>query len=224
MNLHNELAEKFVLASILSPLDDSKKVYEKIKNLVKPEDFYLLKNRLIFQAISDLYDKNENINLVSVCQRLLDKKELDKVEESYLKELAELLPTTNQVTYYAKVIRELSIVRKIVSLLNDAILKIQISEIEEIKEYLKDFINDLKSLVECLENENKDYKKTEFDKIFDKIEIFFAKALNNPSTNFEKFVNSIFQSLENKKKYTKRKEIKKSWQNLKMCYNKDKWN
>ncbi len=210
MNFYNELAEKFVLASILSPLDDSKKVYEKIKNLVKPEDFYLLKNRLIFQAISDLYDKNENINLVSVYQRLLDKKELDKVEESYLKELAELLPTTGQVIHYAKVVRELSIVRKIVSLLNDAILKIQISEIEEIKEYLKDFINDLKNLVECLENENKDYKKTEFDKIFDKIEIFFAKALNNPSTNFEKFVNSIFQSLENKKKYTKRKEIKKS--------------
>jgi len=210
MNLYNELAEKFVLASILSPLDDSKKVYEKIKNLVKPEDFYLLKNRLIFQAISDLYDKNENINLVSVYQRLLDKKELDKVEESYLKELAELLPTTGQVIHYAKVVRELSIVRKIVSLLNDAILKIQISEIEEIKEYLKDFINDLKNLVECLENENKDYRKTEFDKIFDKIEIFFAKALNNPSTNFEKFVNSIFQNLENKKKYTKRKEIKKS--------------
>jgi len=224
MNLYNELAEKFVLASILSPLDDSKKVYEKIKNLIKPEDFYLLKNRLIFQAISDLYDKNENINLVSVYQKLLDKKELDKVEESYLKELAELLPTTGQVIHYAKVVRELSIVRKIVSLLNDAILKIQISEIEEIKEYLKDFINDLKNLVECLENEDKDYRKTEFDKIFDKIEIFFAKALNNPSTNFEKFVNSIFQSLENKKKYTKRKEIKKSWQNLKMCYNKDKWN
>jgi len=210
MNLYNELAEKFVLASILSPLDDSKKVYEKIKNLIKPEDFYLLKNRLIFQAISDLYDKNENINLVSVYQKLLDKKELDKVEESYLKELAELLPTTGQVIHYAKVVRELSIVRKIVSLLNDAILKIQISEIEEIKEYLKDFINDLKNLVECLENEDKDYRKTEFDKIFDKIEIFFAKALNNPSTNFEKFVNSIFQSLENKKKYTKRKEIKKS--------------
>ena len=131
MNLHNELAEKFVLASILSPLDDSKKVYEKIKNLIKPEDFYLLKNRLIFQVISDLYDKNENINLVLVYQRLLDKKELDKVEESYLKELAELLPTTGQVIHYAKVVRELSIVRKIVSLLNDAILKIQISEIEE---------------------------------------------------------------------------------------------
>ena len=210
MNLHNEFAEKFVLASILNFLDDSKKVYEKIKDIVKPEDFYFLKNRLVFQAIADLYNKNENINIVSVCQKLLEKKEIGKVEEAYLKELAELLPTTNQVVYYAKIVKELSIIRKIVNLLNDAILKIQISEIEEIKEYLKKLINDLKNFVECLEDRKKDYKETEFDKIFDKIEIFFAKALTNPETNFEKFVNYFFGSLERKSKYTKKKEIKKS--------------
>lgn len=210
MNLHNEFAEKFVLASILNFLDDSKKVYEKIKDIVKPEDFYFLKNRLVFQAIADLYNKNENINIVSVCQKLLEKKEIGKVEEAYLKELAELLPTTNQVVYYAKIVKELSIIRKIVNLLNDAILKIQISEIEEIKEYLKKLINDLENLVECLEDRKKDYKETEFDKIFDKIEIFFAKALTNPETNFEKFVNYFFENLERKSKYTKKKEIKKS--------------
>ena len=210
MNLHNEFAEKFVLASILNFLDDSKKVYEKIKDIVKPEDFYFLKNRLVFQAIADLYNKNENINIVSVYQKLLEKKEIGKVEEAYLKELAELLPTTNQVVYYAKIVKELSIIRKIVNLLNDAILKIQISEIEEIKEYLKKLINDLKNLVECLEDRKKDYKETEFDKIFDKIEIFFAKALTNPETNFEKFVNYFFGNLERKSKYTKKKEIKKS--------------
>lgn len=208
MQLFNDLAEKYVLASILCQVDNANKVYEKVNDIIKPEDFYSIKHRLIFQAIKELYDEGKIIDVVTVYQKLSEKKEDDKVEAFYLSELVELLPTSSLVEHYAKIVRELSIIRQIVNLLNNAILKIQISNIDEIKGYLKEFLENLKKLVDCLEDNSKSYERTEFDRIFDKIEIFFAKALNNPSTNFEKFVNCLFKSIEAKTKMQKERRRK----------------
>ena len=206
MELYNELAEKYVLASILTQVDNGRKVFEKIKDYLKPEDFYFLKHRLIFHVILELYEQNEKIDVVTVYKKLEEKNETEKCGgASYLTELAELLPTSGLITSYAKIVKELSIFREINNFLNDLNLKLQIStSAEEVKVHLKEAIEKLQKFVKILEGDGK-IEKTKFEEMLDRANLFFQKACNNPSTLLEEFVFYLFEELKERHQRRKRR-------------------
>src|SRR3954452_9587045 len=73
---HSLEAEKAVLGSVmLSPNESMGECLSKLKN--GSEVFYDLRNQIIFNEMADMFDKREPIDLVTLRQRLKDKKLLE---------------------------------------------------------------------------------------------------------------------------------------------------
>ncbi len=78
----------------------------KIAGVLKPEDFLKKENQIIYETILELFEKRIGIDLVTVTNRLKEKKLLDEIQGmSYLVYLINQSPTTSNVNYYAKLIK-----------------------------------------------------------------------------------------------------------------------
>jgi len=103
-------AEKSVLWSILIDKD----LLTLISEYLYPEDFYDEFNVKIYTAILELYNTDRPIDLITVKEKLENKKWLEKVGWiTYLTELTEIVPITSNVTEYAKIVKNKSILRKL---------------------------------------------------------------------------------------------------------------
>jgi len=80
-----------------------------------PEDFYRGAHQRIFDAMLSLNDKGEAVDLITVTEELAAKKLLEDVGGiSYLSELAGSVPTAANIEYYAKIVGEKSILRRLI--------------------------------------------------------------------------------------------------------------
>jgi replicative DNA helicase len=85
-----------------------------------PEDFYRAAHQKIFNAMLDLSDRGEPIDLVSVTSELQDHKILEEIGGvSYLSDLANAVPTAANVGYYSKIVEEKSILRRLIRTATD---------------------------------------------------------------------------------------------------------
>ncbi|MFT4414567.1 replicative DNA helicase [Fredinandcohnia humi] len=83
--------------------------------LLIPEDFYRVAHQKIFNAMLTLSDKGEPVDLVTVTSELADAKILEEIGGvSYLSDLANAVPTAGNIEYYAKIIEEKSILRRLI--------------------------------------------------------------------------------------------------------------
>jgi len=105
-------AEKCVLGSIF--LDNNALL--KVVDLLTPEDFYRSAHGAIYRTMLELFNHNEPIDLVTVHNALKDKDLLEQVGgAAYLAELAHFVPTAANVVYYAHIVREKSILRRLIA-------------------------------------------------------------------------------------------------------------
>ncbi len=86
---HSIEAEQSVLGSIL--LDQN--LLPDIAGRLKSEDFYLEQHREIYEAILDLYEQNQPVDLVTLSEQLTKRGTLQKVGDyEYLSNLALAVP------------------------------------------------------------------------------------------------------------------------------------
>lgn len=115
---HNNEAEQSVLGSILLQPNALISAME----FLQTNDFYRRAHQLIFQAMIDLNEKNEEIDVVTVANLLETNKQLEDVGgAAYLAELANVVPTAANVEYYAKIVEERSLLRRLIQASNDII-------------------------------------------------------------------------------------------------------
>lgn len=101
-------------ASLLGALLLDKENIVKIADVLQSEDFYKESHGLIYRAILDLYEKHEPIDILSLGNRLAEKKELEICGgKSYLAELTSTVPNSSHVVSYADIIRKKSTLRKL---------------------------------------------------------------------------------------------------------------
>ncbi|GAW32564.1 replicative DNA helicase [Carboxydocella sp. JDF658] len=109
---HNLDAEQSVLGSMLL---DQEAVF-KAMEIIRAEDFYRDAHRLIFEAICDLADRSEPVDIITVAEELRQRGQLDKVGgAAYIATLSGIVPTAANVEYYARIIREKSLLRALIS-------------------------------------------------------------------------------------------------------------
>ena len=83
--------------------------------LLIPEDFYRAAHQKIYNAMLDLSDKGEPVDLVTVTSELADVNLLEEVGGvSYLSDLANSVPTAANIEYYGKIVEEKSILRRLI--------------------------------------------------------------------------------------------------------------
>jgi replicative DNA helicase len=78
-------------------------------------DFYKPTNGAIYDAMVELYDRHASLDIVQLNQQLIDHDILDAVGgQDYLVELASCVPTAANAAHYARLVREKSMVRKLI--------------------------------------------------------------------------------------------------------------
>ncbi len=103
--------------SLLGALLIDKDAILRISELLRPANFYRLEQHgQIYSAITELYDRREPVDLVTLTQELKKKGVYDKVGGSaYLTTLINTVPTAAHVEYYAKIIKEHALRRNLIS-------------------------------------------------------------------------------------------------------------
>ena len=101
--------------SLLGSLMLDKNAIVKIVDFINAEDFYKDIHKEIYQAMIDLFEKMEPIDIVSISTRLREKEKLEQIGGSaYLTSLINIVPTATHVSNYAKIVREKKVLRDLI--------------------------------------------------------------------------------------------------------------
>ncbi len=111
-------AEQAVLGAILIENDSINKVIETLS----PEDFYKETHRRIYSSMLDMFEAGEAIDLVTLTNALRGTKSLETAGgASYLATLVSLVPTAANIKNHARIVREKSVLRKLIHTATDII-------------------------------------------------------------------------------------------------------
>ena len=109
---HSIEAEEAVLGCMLINNDSVAKAIQ----VLDGKSFYSNANSIIFENMKELFEKNNNIDYVSLTDQLKKKKQLDLVGGTYyITGLSNNAPSAQNVEYYADIVKEKEILRRIIS-------------------------------------------------------------------------------------------------------------
>lgn len=115
---HDVEAEQAIIGSMLTDKDAVISAIE----VLKVDDFYREDNKAIYQAILNLYNRAEPIDIITVKAEL---ESMDKFEQvgglEYLAELPEKVPTTANAMKYIKLVEEKSVLRNLIKTANEIV-------------------------------------------------------------------------------------------------------
>jgi len=113
---HDIEAEQAVLGSMLT---DQDAVVDAIE-ILKPEDFYRDDNRYIYEAILNLYNKSEPIDIITLKSELISTGKFEAVGGyEYIALLPDKVPLVSNAEKYMRIVEEKSILRKLIKASND---------------------------------------------------------------------------------------------------------
>lgn len=125
-------AEQALLGSLMLDKD----AIIKIENIITAEDFYKNRHLEIFRAMVDLYRHQEPIDILSLTNKLEEKKQLEIIGgSSYLATLVNSVPSAANVVYYAKIIQKKATLRRLIGTA-EQILILGYDENEEVDKLL----------------------------------------------------------------------------------------
>jgi len=108
---NNVDAEKFILGGLLVQPE----AFETVSEILIPSDFYKLVHQKLYQVMVELNNRREPFDIVTVSNALKAKKELEQIGGSAV--LAEIMnegPTAVNIGHYSKIVKELSLLRKMI--------------------------------------------------------------------------------------------------------------
>lgn len=104
-------AEQAVLCAMLI----DKEAIARVTEILNGDDFYREAHRVIFNVMTELYGKNEAVDLITVTDALKRDNKLEDVGGiAYVTALANAVPTAANVKYHADIVAEKSVLRQLV--------------------------------------------------------------------------------------------------------------
>src|SRR2546428_8476886 len=105
----DDRSEQQVLGSLLIDRD----AIFKVADLLRADDFYIPRNRLIYDAARALLERRERIDPLTIQVELARREELDRAGGvAYLRAIAETVPTAVAIARHAHVVRDRAILRR----------------------------------------------------------------------------------------------------------------
>ena len=109
---HNLEAEQTILGGILINND----ALNQVVDILSGEDFYREIHAQIFEGMLALYNRDDPVDLITLSQVLKERGALDKIGGTdYLASLAEATSTSAGIMYHAKIVKDLSTRRSLIS-------------------------------------------------------------------------------------------------------------
>jgi replicative DNA helicase len=107
----NLVAEQSVIGSLLIDKNAMVRAIE----ILRPDSFYRDAHRFIFEAILELFDRGEPVDLVTTTETLRKAGKLEAVGGSvYVADLINSVPTAANLEYYAKIVEEKATLRRLI--------------------------------------------------------------------------------------------------------------
>ena len=96
-------AEEAILGAIL----ENPAALGRVVESLKPDSFYKPAHKIIYEAMLNMFRKNEPIDIVTISEYLRNREELEAAGgRAYINELAINVITTTNIEYYAKIVQE----------------------------------------------------------------------------------------------------------------------
>ncbi|OQB93784.1 MAG: Replicative DNA helicase [Parcubacteria group bacterium ADurb.Bin115] len=107
---HSLEAEESLLGCLLIDKD----AIIKVADMILPQDFYRQANQKIYEAIQELYNSQEPIDIITLANKLEDKKQLTDIGgRTYLAKLSNAVATAGNVSQYASIIQKKATLRRL---------------------------------------------------------------------------------------------------------------
>lgn len=104
-------AEQAVLGAMLI----KKEAIAEVQEILHPDDFYRETHRIVYEAMIDLQNRDEVVDLVTLTEQLKKNEQLDKIGGlPFLTQLANSVPTAANVVHHAKIVREKAELRNLI--------------------------------------------------------------------------------------------------------------
>ncbi len=102
--------------AVLGAMMLDKNAIAQVIEMIDSTCFYRPENAMIFQAMIDLYDRNEAVDLITLTEELRRRGELDKVGgASYLETILSSVATSANIEYHAKIVKDKALLRKLIT-------------------------------------------------------------------------------------------------------------
>jgi replicative DNA helicase len=159
-------AERALLGALLLKPDG----IHDVSDLVRPDSFYAEKHRLIYDAMRDLTERSEPIDMLSLSERLQSKSLLERVGgRAYIAELAGTAPTPGNLSHYADLVSRKHLMRSLI----DVSYEITESAYDESKETVE-VLDQAEKSIFAIANASTSHKfvaiKDKLDATWDRIE------------------------------------------------------
>ena len=182
---HDLVAEQSVLGAIF--INPEKLIT--VREFIEADDFYKYSHRVIFKAMVTLSDRNDAIDATTVRTILDDQDDRQNIGGiSYLVDLVNSVPTSANAEYYAKIVAEKAMLRRIINRLTETVNQAYegATESDEI------IANAEKALVDVSEHSN----RSGFRKISAVLDVIILAA--RPAVGKTAFVLNIAQNVGTK--------------------------
>lgn len=130
---HSQEAEQSVIGSMIM----DREAILIASEMLTGEDFYQRQFGIVFEAMVELFNQNEPVDLVTLQDRLRAKEVPEEISSmEFIRDILENLPTSTNVKYYAKIVAEKSTLRKLIRV-NDEISNLCYGGVESLEEVLE---------------------------------------------------------------------------------------
>ena len=115
---HDLVAEQSVLGAVfISP-----ETMISLADELTPDDFYKPANKIVFKTMLSLLEKGEPIDATTMVSALTNQGDISNIGGiNYVVELVNSTPTSKNVEYYAKLVKEKATLRKVIADLSDSL-------------------------------------------------------------------------------------------------------
>ncbi len=109
---HNVEAEEAVLGSLLI---DPEAIF-RVSPFLRPDDFYIVKNGWVYDAILGLHERRMPADFVTVCDELENRNQLEEIGgPAYISALINAVPTAIHVEAYGHIVERTAVRRRLIS-------------------------------------------------------------------------------------------------------------
>jgi replicative DNA helicase len=110
--------------SLLGGLLVDAEAMNKVADIVGSADFYRDSHTKIFALITDLYERNDAIDMITISSLARDRGILEGIGGvTYLNTLVDLMPSSANIAHYAKMVKEKSLLRRLMNVATEIIEK-----------------------------------------------------------------------------------------------------
>ena len=159
-------AEQSVLGSILM----DKEAFFKVADVLASGDFYLNDHKQVYEAITELAEKGQPTDILTVSSKLKEKGKLkDMGGQSALTKLVNSVPSASHINHYANIVHKKSLLRKMIEA-SYHIAELGYQEADDIDILLDEAEKKVFNISQRINSQNFSPLKTNLEQAFDRID------------------------------------------------------